>query len=89
MALQIPLSHLPLPSDPLRTIRAKDRVSNPLAKLNSLSLSASSMISVKPWNIESPCLGRDNAMLFRVEPVGEAQAWSRGGRGQHLKVSTA
>lgn len=83
MALQQALPRLPLPLDPLRSLRSKDRISRPLATFNSLSINStaaatSSMIPNKSWNVDVQCSGREGAMLFRVEATGEAVAWSRG-----------
>jgi hypothetical protein len=84
MARQKALPQLPMPSDPLRKLRSKDRASRPLAHLNGLSIastSAPTLLPSKAWNMDIQCAGRENAMLFRVEAVGEAVAWNRGGRG--------
>lgn len=95
------LPDLPLPADPLASVRAQDRAANPLKNLSRLSLKSAhgsspsrkaeglsirdkttlrtvESVPLRAWACSSWCEGRDNAMLFRIEPSGDAVAWSRG-----------
>lgn len=86
-ARNVPLPTLPMPADPLDELRAFDRSARPLTQFSRLSLAGGSGGAVVPatgtslhaWRIDARCEGREAAMLFRVEPSGEAHAWSRGG----------
>lgn len=84
-----PVPVLPMPADPLGQVRSRDRTAKPLKNFSHMSLGSNHVagkatIPISAWRIESRCEGRDEAMLFRIEPSGEAIAWSRGAR---LKTS--
>lgn len=94
MACHKPLPSLPLPGDALQTLRAADRSNIPLTHFNRLSLSSTAgvigrdttvknsrsaqQMTLASYRFDCLCEGRDNAMLYKVDPSGDAVAWSRG-----------